>query len=502
MTDISQYTTAEPYMGTKNSWVGTIQDQNRIAAYALYESLYDNVAKVLKLIEESGRSIYIPSGRTIVETMNRYVAPGFTITVDPAFGEEQQQLLATQVMTDFLRRERVISKFNTNKRWGIVRGDWCFVLAGTAEREPGARVSLFTVDPGSLFPIYNPLNIDEIIGWHQVDYYLDDTNTPIIQRRTWRKTTGVAGPSPITYEEGLYDPEEWGGPGMDEGKVKLLQVVVPVTPLPSPIDQLPVYHIPNRDRPGDIWGVSEMQGMENMIRALSQGASDEDLALAMEGLGVYWTDSGAPVDENGDEVPWNMGPGRVLEVQKGAQVGRVTGVSSVGSYQEHFKFIQDSMDQALGQSPASRGRIDVGVAESGIALQLNLAPTLASAAEKDTVIMDVMTNLCFDLAKWWVAYEGGAFNSLIDVTRWIPSFGPKLPLNVQQERADIMSLAAAKLIPPSYARTKLRELGYEDMPTEEEVTAELAVTAQVEQDAFGQRVDEEVNGELAQIESL
>jgi hypothetical protein len=50
MTDISQYTTAEPYMGTKNSWVGTIQDQNRIAAYALYESLYDNVAKVLKLI--------------------------------------------------------------------------------------------------------------------------------------------------------------------------------------------------------------------------------------------------------------------------------------------------------------------------------------------------------------------------------------------------------------------------------------------------------------------
>lgn len=499
MSDTSQYTTAEPFMGTKASWIGTVQDQNRIAAYALYEALYDNVSKTLKLIEESGRSLYIPSGRIIVETMNRYLAPGMTIVPDPAFGDANQQLLAQQFITDFMRRERVVSKFNTNKRWGLVRGDWCFVLAGNPEREPGSKLSLFTVDPGSLFAIYNPLNIDEIIGWHQVDYYLDDKNEPVIRRKTWRKVTGLAGPSPITYEEGIYDPEEWGGPGMDEGKVKLLQQVVPVTPLPSPIDALPVYHIPNRDRPGDIWGVSEMQGMETLIRGISQGISDEDLSLALEALGVYWTDSGAPVDENGEEEEWNIGPGRVLEIEKESKFGRVGGVSSVTPYQDHVKLISDKMDEALGQSPASRGHIDVGVAESGIALQLNLAPILASAAEKDQVIIDVMTNLCYDLAKWAVAYEGGAFNSLIDATRLIPVFGPKLPVNVTQERADIMALTAAKLLPPSYSRSKLRDLGYDDMPTEEEVAAELAAAAQTEQDAFGARVDSEVQGELDAI---
>lgn len=499
MSDTSQYTTAEPFMGSKASWIGSTQDQLRIAAYALYESLYDNHAKVLKLIEESGRSIYIPSGRTIVETMNRYVAPGFTVVPDPAYGSDSDKLLATQVITDFMRRERMVSKFNTNKRWGIIRGDWCFVLVADPLREPGAKISLMTVDPASLFPVYNPLNIDEIIGWHSVEYYLNDNNDPVVRRLTWRKTTGLAGPSPITFEAGIYDPEEWGGPGMDEGKVKLLELVTPVTPLPAPIDQLPVYHIPNRDRPGDIWGVSEMQGIEVLIRAMSQGASDEDLALAMEGLGVYWTDSGSPVDEQGNEVPWNLGPGRVAEVSSGAKLDRVNGVSSVAAYQDHFKFLKDSMDEALGQSPASRGRIDVGVAESGIALQLNLAPTLASAAEKDTVIIDVMTNLLYDLAKWFVAYEGGTFRSLMEVTRWVPVFGPKLPMNVTQERADLIALTTAKLLPPSYARTKLRELGYDDMPTEEVIEAELAANNQAEQDAFGARVDQEVNTELEAI---
>jgi len=495
-TSMSIYSTAQPFVKTKPPWIRDTQEQLRIGAYALYESIYNNNTKTFSLIGEDERTIYIPSGRVIVETMNRYVAPGLQVVPDPAYGSDQEKLLATQVWTDFARRERFYSRFNSNKRYGIMRGDWAFHLYADPLRTETTRISCFGIDPASLFPIYNPENIDEIIGWHIVDNYLNDQGDSVIRRTTYRKTTGKGGPSPITVEDGLYDPEEWGGPDMKEEDVKLLQVIMPVTTLPEPIDHLPVYHIPNRDMPGQIWGKSEMQGLEVVMRAISQGASDEDLTLAMDGLGVWVTDSGTPVNDEGEEEEWNMGPGRVVEIQTGRTFNRANANNSVTPYQDHLGYLHDQIDEAEGFSAISKGKVDVGVAESGVALALELSSILSSSGEKDQLVTDALTNLLFDLPKWYIAYEGTAFRSLMDVTRWIPTYGDKIPRNKAQEITDLTALTGAKIISKSYARQRLRTLGYTDMPEESVIAAEIEGEAMLDQDAFGARVDGEVNQEL------
>lgn len=495
MTDLDPYSTAKPMLASKPTWIADTQEQLRVASYALYEAIYWNVPDTFKLTSRGteDKPIYVPTGRTIVETINRYVAPKLNVVPDPAFGTPNDQALALQVMTDFVRRERFVSKFNSNKRFGIMRGDWAFHLYADPLRMEGSRVSVFGVDPASLFPIYNVENVDDIIGWHIVDQFIDNEGKTRIRRLTYRKTTGQGGPSPITVEDAIYDIEDWGGPGMDQ-EAKPLQVVRPATTLPAPIDHLPIYHVPNFQTPGMIWGSSEMRGLERIIAAVNQSISDEDIALAMDGIGVYVTNAGTPINaDTGEEEDWIIGPGRVVELPSGKKFGRVNGAGSVQPYQDHIRYLHEQIDLGAGIPGLAKGRVDVSVAESGVALLLEMAPILSSAEEKDQIVTDVLTNMFFDLAKWYVAYEGSAFNSLVDVTRWVPTFGSKLPRNTTQETADLVTLAKEKIVPTSYVRQRLRTMGYEDLPDEATVLSAIAAESQVQDDITGARMDAELD---------
>jgi hypothetical protein len=246
-----------------------------------------------------------------------------------------------------------------------------------------------------------------------------------------------------------------------------------------------------------------MRGLERMFAAVNQTISDEELSLALEGLGVYATDAGTPVDENGEPTDWNLGPGRVVELPEGKTMARINGISTVSPNQDHLKYLQIVLDQSMGMSPVAKGSVDVAMAQSGVALAIELAPILSKADEREQVITDVMTNLLFDLPKWFVAYEGGVFRSLIDATRWIPTYGPKVPQDRQSEFQELMALAAAKpqIVPMSYVRTRLRLIGYDDMPDETTISTDIVNEqtneASIQQDAFGSRVDREVNAALA-----
>jgi hypothetical protein len=505
MADMTPYSTAKPLFGAMPSWINDEVEKQRIAAYSLYEAMYWNYPATFKLVQRGSSSdpIYVPAGRQIVETFNRFLAPGLSVIPDPLFGTPNDQLLATQVWDSFSKREKFYSKFNTGKRYGCIRGDQAWHLWADPLREEGSRVSIYQIDPGSLFPIYDVNNIDNVIGWHIVELVQDDAGKQFISRATYRKVTGMGGPSPITYEKALYKVDDWGGPGMDQ-EPKPEQAVSPLITLPSPIDALPIYVIPNFDEPGALWGASEMRGMERLIGAIDQAISDEELSLAMDGLGVYATDAGTPVDEEGNDTEWNLGPGRVVELPDGKKFIRVSGTTTVAPFQDHLKYLHQQIDQTFGHSDVAKGNVDVTVDVSGISLLIQLGPLLARAAEREQILTDVTTQMLFGFSKWWVAYEGTAFNSLVDVTRWSLRFGEKIPRNRKEEIAELILLHTAQpaILPPSYIRLRLRSLGYEDMPLEAAIETELTKlatsAAAVTQDAVGARLDQEVSGFLGE----
>lgn len=493
--DFNQWSTAKPLHSGYSAWVPD-EDKERIASYHLYEQIYWNVPETFKLVQRGSDSqpIYVPAGRVIVETLHRYMANSMKIVPDPAFGEQNDQALAVQVWTDLTRRERFYSKFNANKRYGIMRGDWAWQILADPKKEAGSRVSIMPIDPASLFPIVHTDEPDTIIGWHIVDQIRDpDSGKYIISRLTYRKTTEAGGPSPITMEHILFESDKWGGPGMEE---KAIRVITPEFTLPSPIDDLPIYVIPNFDEPGALWGSSEMRGLETLLAAINQGVSDEELTLAMHGLGVYATDAGAPIDEDtGEELPWTIGPARVVEVPQGSLFRRVEGVTSLNPYQEHLEYLHHQVDLAVATPGIAKGKVNVEVAESGVALRLEFGPIIAKGEEKENVVTDVLTNLLFNVPKWYVAYEGTAFNSLIEKTRYVPIYGEKIPPNKKQQFDDIMSMIEHGVIPLAVGWDMLRALGYELPDSTEMMTALLEQKqniATIEADAIGNRLDKEI----------
>lgn len=501
--DITPYSTAVPLLGKLPDYLADEVERQRIAAYALYESMYWNLPGTFKVSQRGSNAdpIYVPAARQIVETFNRFLAAGMTVGPDPAYGSDNEKLLATQVWADFSAREKFYAKFNTGKRYGLIRGDWAWHIWADPTREEGSRVSIYQIDPASLFPIYDVNNIDNVVGWHIIETTVDDSGKPWIIRATYLKETGTGGPSPISYERARYAIDDWGGPGMDQ-EPKVEEIIVPLQTLPAPIDALPIYTIPNFDEPGALWGASELRGMERLIAGLNQSISDEELALALEGLGVYATDAGTPVDDDGEDAEWDLGPGRVVEVGAGKKFWRVAGNGSFAPYQEHLKYIHDQIDETFGHSSVAKGRVDVAMAESGVALLLQLGPLLARAAEREVIVSAVNNQMLYGLSKWFVAFEGTQFKSLIDTTRWLIRYGPKIPVNIQQEFDNIMTMAGVTgLVPMSYLRDRLRKIGYEDMPTEDlivtQLTTEATAKAQIGQDAVGARMDQEAEAFLS-----
>ncbi len=496
--DMNQYSTAVPLLPKAPVWVVDPLEQLRISSYALYEAIYWSYPGTFKLLQRGDDSdpIYVPTGKQIVETINRYTAPGLSVVPDPLYGTPAEQLLATQVWNDFAARERFYSKFGSNKRYGIMRGDWLWHFYADPTKPEGSRISVFPLDPASYFPIYNPENVDEIIGCHIVEQVLSEDGKKVyIRRLTYRKATGIGGPSPITVSDATFELDEWGGPSMEEGDPIVVNRAEET--LPNPIDQLPVYLCQNFLEPGALYGSSELRGLERLIAAVNQGITDEELSLVLDGLGVYATNAGTPIDEaTGEEKPWNIGPGRVVELPTGEDIDfkRVSGTASVAPFQDHIRFLMEQIDSTSGTPAIAKGRVEVAAAESGIALMLELAPILSRAEEKELTIVDVHRNMLYDLRRWFQAYEGGALGGLENI-RWMPVFGPKVPANPEKELDGALKLKEAGVVSGRWVRRKLTAIGFV-FEADEVLEAEILAEQQVNADVVGARADAEVDQEL------
>jgi hypothetical protein len=482
------------FPATKPTWIPDVIDQQRIMSYQIYEEIFENVPSVFKLVARGrqDKPIYIPTAKTIINTTNRYVAPKMGFMIAPKLGEtvsQEEIMVLTQFWQDFFKRERFYSQLNGNKRYGLVRGDWLWHITADPRKLPGSRLTIRPIDPGSYFPIWHPDDVDKVIGCHIVEQMIPpgekDTK---IKRLTYRKSETPGGS--ITVEEAWFKLDDWEGP-----KSKPDKIIQPLRTIAG-ITNLPVYHVKNTDEPGNPFGSSEIRGLERIMAAINQAISDEDIALAIEGIGIYATDAPPPKDLEGNITDWVLGPGRMLEHPPGAPgskgVYRVSGVGSVGPYQDHLAYLERQLKESSNTPDVAVGKVDVTVAQSGIALRLQLGPMLSKAEEKDQTIVDVHDQMFYDLAtEWFPVFEQANFDGTVVST----TLGDKIPVDRTGRLQELNDMLDRQVISTQYYRDECTKLGYvfpDDIEQEIQADADRLAAAV---DPFGARVDQELGEE-------
>lgn len=502
MVDLTPYSTVSPMMGPLDSWLGS-EDAMRLAAYALYEGMYRNVGDTFKLVQRGDEQnpIYLPNPMTIIEAKNRFLAKDWTFSLEPTLGTPQEQATLQFFLTQLFRREQMRPKFNTQKRWGMIRGDSVWHIVGDLDKPEGRRLSVYEIDPASFFPIYDAWNPDKITGVHLVDPVLNDAGKTIIKRQTYRKQDDGT----VTYELSWWETGAWDD---RDDTVKLKPVAgkdipdgdyndpIKETRLDPRITSIPVYHVKNKRVTGQPFGTSELAGFETLFAGINQTITDEELTLALQGLGLYWTNSGPPTDDEGNETNWRFGPGWVLEIDAESTFGRVNGVSSVEPMQTHINKIEASAREAAGVPDIAIGNVDVQTAESGIALAFKMSPILSGNSEKEDEILGTMDQMLYDLVTMWLP----VYESLDTAARAVSIVGDPLPVNRAAVLAEVTQMLSTDppLISAEYARTILQEkLGYqfpEEMATA--VVAEAQALAEARNvDPFATRAVQELDQE-------
>lgn len=476
------YSTVAPWVRGMPAWVPE-EDQQRIASYQTYEEMYWNNPTVYELIRRGSEDspIYIPNARTIVDTTAYFLLKGLSI----GFEDPEANADAALALDAFLKREKFYSKFNIAKHSGVVRGDFILHLTADPEKPEGRRISVNSVDPAAYFPVADDDDLDRITRVHLAEQFTDEEDEVFVRKLTyWYEGEGDA--RVVWRSEAIFELDGWAEPD-----VVPLEVTIPPAPLDAEIKAIPVYHFQNIGWQGQPYGSSELRGFERLLGAVNQSISDEELALALEGLGVYGTDAEPPTNEVGDEVPWDIAPGKVVEHGVDRKFYRVPGVGSVTPMRDHIDYLEKKMFEASGTSEVARGAIDVSVAESGIALAIKFVPMAAKLEMRDQIGLDTLTQFFFDWKAWHKVYEGPDFREL----NILPKLGDKLPINRKAVVEELNQMLDRKVISRAFYRQKMVELFKYDFPEtmEQDIINEEARLIEA-LDMMGARV----NGELGE----
>lgn len=503
------------------------EDRQRLRAYDTYEDLYRNQSEVFAVAmnvdgENELLRRLIPTARTIVEATNRYLARGLswagTMTApttatdaggtgdsaaaDAATAEAVGATMAQ--LKSLFDREEFGAKFLSLKRWMLIRGDAMLHITADQAKPEGKRISITELNPGTYFAIKDPANAERVNGCYIVNIIKDDEDEDIAARLEYQRILtpedqakfNGAPLNTIFVRMSFWEPDGWDDRATDEDLKPVdaparfgesFALLLQGTTLPADITAIPVYHFRNNRNGSEVFGISEIQGIETLINGINQTATDQEIAVALQGLGVYWTDSGKPVDDDGNPTDWVISPATMLTVQEGRSVGRVQGVGSVQPSLDHIKFLKGEQSETTGTPLISIGTLESATASSGVALSIEMAPILAKNEEKEEEINSKLVQMLFDLVTGWLpAYEGLQDNGV----RVAPSFEDPVPVNEEAEIKKFTDLVTAKVISTRFARTMLAErLGWQ-IPADEE--SALAGEAQASADLMGARLDAEV----------
>lgn len=462
--EFGKWSDVQKYVATKPGWVPGAH-QERIAAYRVYQEVYwSHVAGGYKImnrgLDAEDQPLYVPSGRIVVDTINRYVAPKLTFSVDTSTGSETTQLAAAQAFQNLFARERFASRYAAAKRDGLIDGDWGWHITADPAKPQNSRLSLTPFKAENYFPVYEDEMVeggdpDKLVMVVLAEQVMVGEDQRVRTQRYIRQENGT-----ILSTLDLWETDKWFLWRYDDDAAEPVEVLIPPTPLPSQITAFPVYHVPNRPGSGEVFGNSPMRGLIGLQAALNQANTDEDLALALMGLGVYTTeDQGKPIDPlTGQPRDWLLYPGIVVEGVKNMR--KVEGITNLQPYTDHIGRLEGYFADATGATDAARGRLEVQEAESGIALQLRLGPTLALAEEQDQIVLDVHRQMFYDLTQmWFPAFEGMNFT---DVTV-LPVLGDKLPVNRAGEVEMVGQLVLNNILSAASARQYLIKKGFSDL---------------------------------------
>lgn len=457
MTDTTPYSTVSEYAEAYPSWVGK-DDGERLAAYKAYQDMYFSEPTAFPNIirrNEDGAALLVPNPKIIVDTTAHYLLKGLTVAPKDKGNKEFLEFFDA-----FIARERFYSRLHVAKHAGVIRGDWLLHLTADPSKPEGSRLSLNSVDPASYFPEYDTDDLEKRTGAklvEQSEHPTDPTKTVVRVLRYWHEydpETGLKLSEAVWREEVLWETEGWNNPK----KAKKVKTILEAAPLPNRITQIPLYHFKNAEFDGFIFGNSELKGYERVFLAIDQAISDEEIALALTGLGVYATDAGRPRDSQGRETDWVVSPGSVWEMPGATMVKRLEGITSVTPVLDHVGYLEDRLNVASGTSDVALGKVDTQTAESGIALALKFLPTLAKVEHRDTAGVEILTQMWYDWKFWVWAYENKDFTEVEIVV----TLGEKLPVNKAKVIEELNNLLDRKVISKAYYRDQLtKRLGYE-----------------------------------------
>jgi hypothetical protein len=436
------YESIRPFFGTADSnLAASLADQDRIQAYDAYEGIYDNNPETFKLVRrgEDDKPMYIPSAKKIVEATNRFLAVGWDFVI------KSNSATAKEFLDTLFRRERVYTKFSYQRRYGLIRGDAIWHFIADKNKAPGQRMTIQEVKPHHYFPIMNDDNPDQLDGVHLCNVVKDyrDKTKQLARRQTYRKLRNDLGiVTGIESSLGLYEVGKWDDRNLEAGDVVKVKTLIEPFIIPN-VMAIPVYHIPNGYYGVSAFGASQLKGIESVIAGVNQALSDEHLTLVMQGLGMYVTNAGPPVDDAGQPTTYEIGPARVQEIPVDGKFERVSGVTSVAPMIEHMNFSLQEAQLGNGIPDIAAGKVDVAVAESGISLKLQLAPILAQNKEKEVDMLGTYDQMIYDLVTYWLPeFEDfdEAFESQISFKVDDP-----MPINRQAEIDEVIKL----VVPPS-----------------------------------------------------
>jgi hypothetical protein len=476
------YATAMPYVASASAAGWTDEyDRQRLLSYNLYDDLYNNDPSQYKLMLRGTNDapIYVPTAAKLIKSLARYVGKGWGYTCVAGVADElagieastpDQLSLATSAFGNLFNRERLLSMFRSGVIEWLRRGDWLWYISADPLKREGRRISVRSVDPRRYFPINGDItDLSRLTGQSLVEEtILPDGKTVALLAQTWLKSTDPDHPlfgteeppegHPITYQVQAYDIADYNDPMKRKplGHASNL----PMAYIEG-ISTLPIYHIKNNEGTDDPFGHSDLAGLESIMAGINQSISDEDLSLAFMGLGMYWTDSGAPVDEATQQpTNWKLGPKRVVEVDTGSTFAKVDGIDDVTPFQDHVGFIGGEAASTMGLSDVSIGTGSGDLAESGIALAIKFAPTLDSVRSKNDNINAVLSQLFFDLKSWFLVFEGWDLGS-VEVTSTTQD-GDLLPFDREARWKELTEGVTAGIFTKEYAVGILTaEFGYE-----------------------------------------
>lgn len=462
---MTPYSTVMPLVGEDMPTWTPEEEAERIASYQKYDEMYWNHPSAFKLVSRGAeeKPIYIPEPRRIVDATAHFLLKGLRIEMENGEAESPD----AKFLRAFMDREVFVSRFTTAKLAGVARGDYIFHVTADPLKPPNTRVSITTVDPASYFPIFDDNDPDKRIGVDLVEQYMTNDGNVRLKRQRYKYVV-IGGRRRIQSSLGIYEIQDWWKP-----TATLVEKVMDEKLLPEAINTIPVYAFKNIDWDGQLYGSSELRGFEKLFVAINQSVTDEEIALALEGLGVYATDAGAPEAEDGEEEgSWVIAPGMVQELPAGAYFKRVEGVGSVQPMQDHITYLTKVLHGAAATFDTAQ--IDVQTAESGIALAIKFLPTLAKIESRDELGLSVLTQMWWDLRQWFQAYENVKISGNI-----VPKLGEKLPQNRTAQLNELNNMMDRKVISRAYYRREMKKFGY-DIPEdiEEEVLEEERIMAE------------------------